>query len=89
MTVVPIFRNSHIEIDGGIVSAATITDAKGTRADLTSVGCYHYFVDVIEADGGRIGMWSGPSHQEAIRQARILSKDFGPVRDLVTGGAHG
>ena len=88
MTVIPLFENSHIEIDGGLVLSATITDANGIRPDLTNIGRYHYYVDVVEADGGRIGMWSGQSYDEAVREANTLSKDFGPVRNRVVGGAH-
>lgn len=78
------FPQSHgVEINSGTVQSATITDAHGTRPDLTDVGKFKYFVDVIEPDGGRIGMWCGASYDEAKRQAEFLAKDFGgKVRDL-------
>jgi hypothetical protein len=46
-----------------------------------------FFVDAIEEDGGRIGMWDGLSYETAIIEASALSGDFGPVHDLVVGGA--
>lgn len=74
---------SHVEIHGGIVLAGTITDANGTRSSLQHVGSWRFFVDVVEAHGGHIGMWDGDSYEDAIREADVLSKDFGPVSDLV------
>ncbi len=44
---------------------------------------WRFFVDIVEADGGRFGMWDGGSYGEAIRTAEDLSEDFGPVIDLV------
>lgn len=76
-----------VEINGGTVQTATVTDEHGTRTVLTDVGKVKYFVDVIEADGTRIGMWDGTDHSEAVRQANLLALDFGgKVRDR-TGGA--
>lgn len=72
-----------VEITCGTVQSATVTDENGTRPDLTDVGRFFYYVEVIEADGGRIGMWHGTNHGEAIQQANILAKDFGGnIRDL-------
>ncbi len=76
-----------VEINGCTVQSATITDANGTRPVLTDVGRFFYFVDVIERDGGRIGMWHGTDHAEAVRQANILAIDFGGKVHDRTGGA--
>lgn len=87
MSIVPFPNFAGVEIDGGIVQTATVTDENGMRPILTDVGRFFYFVDVIEPDGGRIGMWHGTDHGEAVRQANILALDFGgKVRDR-TGGA--
>lgn len=86
MTIIQFPNSSRVEIYGGVVQHETVTDDKGTRPVLTNVGSSRFFVEVVEKDGGRIGMWDGPSYDEAIRQATILSMDFGPVRDLVVGG---
>lgn len=67
---------STIEIHGGIVSGCTIADAKGTRPVLVPVH-RRFFVDVVEADGSRIGMWDGTSYDEAIIAAYELGCDFG------------
>lgn len=84
----PSFPNaSHVEINGGVVRSSTITDDKGTRPCLTHVGSYRFFVDVVDIQGCRVGMWDGSSYDEAIQNAHLLSLDFGPVRDLIVGGA--
>ncbi|MHA6688204.1 hypothetical protein [Mesorhizobium sp. A556] len=86
-SVIPIFKRGHVEIHGGVVSSSTITDAHGTRPDRSNVGQYRFFVDLIERDGGRIGLWDGPAHADAIREAEAVSRDAAiPVRDLVVGG---
>lgn len=77
----------RVEIHYAMVQSCTITDDKGTRPLLTDIGAQLFFVDVIEKDGARISMWDGRSYDDAIREAHILSKDFGPVFDLVIGGA--
>lgn len=86
MTVIAFQQSSYVEIDGGVVTSATITDANGTRPDHSEIGKYRFFVDVVEADGGRIGMWAGNSHADAVREANVLSTHFGSVRDRTIGG---
>nr|DAH62794.1 MAG TPA: hypothetical protein [Caudoviricetes sp.] len=78
---------SHIEIVGGVVSSATITDANGTREEPGMVGKHRYFVDVVDKGGFRIGMWDGESHAEAREEADILRHDFKVVQilDLTVG----
>lgn len=79
---------SHIVVDGGLVKQTIITDHTGTRTVPYQAGEYSYFVDVIDADGCRIGMWSGPSHAQALREAEALKLDFSvsEVVDLTEGG---
>lgn len=85
--VIPFPRAVIVEIDGGVVRSSTITDANGTRSIPDDIGKFRYFVDVIETDGGRISMWDGTDHAEAIKQANLLALDFGgKVRDR-TGDA--
>ncbi|MGI3902546.1 MAG: hypothetical protein ACRYGP_16540 [Janthinobacterium lividum] len=52
-------------------------------------GLWRYFVDYVERDGGRAGMWDGPDLDEARQAARECGEggDF-PVMDL-TGAAPG
>lgn len=85
MPVIPFPIIPHLEIFGGIISSATVTDARGTRSDPDLVGHYRFYIDAIEADGCRIGLWDGASHDEAMQEAAALAPDFGPVFDL-TGG---
>ncbi len=73
---------SHIEIIGGVVSSATITDHSGTRDEPALVGKHRYFVDVVGKDGHRTGMWDGESHNEAREEADILRRDFKVVQIL-------
>lgn len=88
MVLLPFRNYAGVEINAGTVQAATVTDATGTRPILTDVGRRLYFVDVIEPDGGRISMWDGDSHAEAVRQANLLAIDFGgKVRDRTGGEA--
>lgn len=77
MGIVPFPNFVCVEITGGTVQSATVTDASGTRPVLTDVGRFFYYVDVLEPDGGRIGMWHGTDHAEAVRQANLLAVDFG------------
>lgn len=66
-----------IEVCSGVVLQSS---------NAAEVGKASYFIDVIEADGGRIGMWDGIDYVEAMQQASLLALDFGgKVYDL-TGG---
>jgi hypothetical protein len=76
-----------VEIVRGIVTSSTTTDAKGVRINEDEIGRHRYFIDVIEADGTRIGMWDGESRRQANREALELSIEFGArIRDM-TGDA--
>lgn len=75
-------RYSHIEIIGGVVSTATITDSNGTRYAPELVGKHRYFVDVVGKGGTRTGMWDGESHETARQEADILRRDFKVVQIL-------
>ena len=76
-----------IEITAGTVTGCTIHDADGVRSVPEAAGQYRYFVDVIEADGGRICMWSGGHRADAQREAEECRRGFGgQIRDL-TGEA--
>lgn len=83
----PLNLGDHVEISSGTVTVATITDASGTRDSLTHLGSTRYFVDVVEKDGGRICMWDGGTHCEAVKAAHDLAPEFGPVRDLTEDAA--
>lgn len=76
-----------VEINAGIVTSSKITDANGTRDVPDDIGKRKYWVDVIEAGGGRIGMWDGEDRREAWIVAEECRRDFGGrIRDL-TGEA--
>lgn len=63
------FRPHAIEIDGGILKSTTVYDAHGSHQDYHGIGDYHFFVDLIEEGGGRLGLWSGFNYSDAIREA--------------------
>lgn len=79
----------RIELDSGIVTSATIFDVSGESSDFASIGHRHFYVDLVEHDGGRIALWCGTDYGQAIRSAEIARLDFeveAPVRDLIAGG---
>jgi hypothetical protein len=79
---------SHIEIIGGLVHSATVTDENGTRDAPELVGQHRYYVDVVSKDGMRCGMWDGESHKVAREEADTLRRDFKVVQILdLTGRA--
>ena len=74
----------HVEITGGIVTAESYSDARGTSPVFNAIGEWRFFVDSVEADGGRICMWSGPSYEAAILEAEEMAAEYGEqVVDLV------
>jgi hypothetical protein len=54
------------------------------------IGQCRYFVDLIEADGGEIGLSACSSYHEALIEAREIALDWGgvPVLDLVDQVPH-
>jgi len=80
---------SHIEIDGGTITGPTVIEtAAGKRTLPTLIGSHRYFVSVIEDDGGRICMWDGDSHDDAVMEAEALKISFGTDKVLdMTGRA--
>lgn len=72
-------RPHHVEPDSGITEVAGVTT--GNRV---------FWVDVVEVDRGRLGVWLGHSYHEAIEAAERTRINFEldePVWDLVPGGA--
>jgi hypothetical protein len=81
------FRPHAIEIDGGILHERYRLDDSGRHADHVG-GDYRFFVDLIEEDGGRVGLRSGVHYSMAIREAGAARIEFEisePVRDLIGG----
>lgn len=77
-----------VEIFSGVVTRSTTVDANGARLTPVDFGTRMYFVDVVEAGGGRISMWSGTDIIKARREAEECRGEFGGrIRDL-TGDAH-
>lgn len=72
-----------VEITSGTISSAFVEDAAGRRPVQEDVGRYQYFVTVVEADGGRICMWSGEDYAQARADAGECAKSFdGHIYDL-------
>lgn len=79
---------SHVEIDSGVVRSVTVTDHTGKRVVHYLAGKLTYFVDLIDAEGGRLGLWSGTSYARAVAEAESSQKEFGvaEIADLTNGG---
>lgn len=74
----------HIEITGGIVTAESYRDARGTRPMFDVIGEWRFFVESVEVGGLRICMWSGPSYEAAILEAEKMGAEYDArVVDLV------
>lgn len=80
-------RGDRVIIDGGFISETVAQSERGTERIVHQPAEYRYFVDVIEGDGGTIGMWCGASYAEAMAAARAASADWGnaPVIDRARG----
>jgi len=85
--VVQFPRCPRVEIHYGELISAWMIGATGKMSLPVEVGSKRFFVEAVEADGNRIGMWDGASYEDAIREAHDLEADFGPVHDLVLGGS--
>lgn len=74
----------RVEIHYGIVTGEIVTDASGTRPVFDHVGEPRFFIDLVDADGGRLAMWDGESYDAAIIAAGDLSREWGcAVVDMV------
>ncbi|QIX20987.1 hypothetical protein FOB41_07505 [Agrobacterium pusense] len=72
----------RIEISYGRLVRSVVIDENGIRPSPHDIGQHQFFVEAVEPDS-RVVMWSGPSYDDAIRQAHDLDGEFGPVYDLV------
>lgn len=80
---------SHIEITSGILSQpARIYCGNTVGLDFADIGKRLFFVEAIEADGGRIGLHDGPSYVAALAAAKEVASDEGiPIHDETLGGS--
>lgn len=76
----------RVEISYGRLVRSVVIDENGIRPSLSDIGQHQFFVEAVEPDS-RVVMWSGPSYDDAIRQAHELGGEFGPVYDLVIESA--
>lgn len=77
---------SHIELSAGTVTHACVLDAHGKRALPSEVGQFRFYIDVVEYDGGRLGLDRCETYDHAICEAEQARHDWqlsSPVRDLV------
>ncbi|WP_010137900.1 hypothetical protein [Oceanicola sp. S124] len=74
----------HVEIASGIISSQEHHSAQGKRMLFKHIGERWFFVDAVEADGGRVSLWDGPTYEAAIFEAEVCAREgWGPVLDLV------
>ncbi|HEV7247967.1 MAG TPA: hypothetical protein VGN93_13365 [Shinella sp.] len=78
---------SHVEIDSGFVTSITVIDNTGRRTIPYAAGRLTFFVDLIDARGARLSMWSGRNYQLAQYEAEACKRDFGvaEIADLTRG----
>lgn len=68
-------KPSHVLIEAGFVPSVQ-SEAFQVR---------RYFLSVVEPDGGTTCVWDGPSHKDAMEQARLWELPI--VDDVSEGGA--
>jgi len=79
---------SHIELTAGTVTSSTIEHAGGTCQVSAEIGKFKFFVDAVEAGGGRLGLYSCEEYGRAVHAAEKARADFKiafPVKDNVLG----
>ncbi|RDE08383.1 hypothetical protein [Pelagibacterium lacus] len=82
-------KPKFIEIDGGRVTSVRITDADGERFAHYDGDPFVFFIDLVDQDGGRTGLWTGSDYQDAVREAELCRREWEidePVHDLIAGG---
>ena len=76
---------ARVEITNGLqIGPATLTGQFGTTLDYTNAGCMTFWVDVVDAEGGRLTVYDDASYEKAIIEAEEAARDWGvKVDDLV------
>lgn len=78
-----------ITIDAGTVTASYTEGESGRRYNDHEIGTFRFYVAAVEANGGRLTVWSGSDYEDAMRAAERARVDFEvdePVHDNVAGG---
>lgn len=75
----------RVEINNGVQQGPAIIHGQdGKRLDHTDAGRMKFWVDVVDAEGGRINMSDGTSYEQAIVDAEECARDWGvAVHDRV------
>ncbi len=82
------FTPVRVEIDNGIVTAA-MQHGVTNRWLPELIGKRRYFVDLVEADGGRLGVWDGDNEAEAISEAALARTEWAISPPVVIVGRDG
>lgn len=87
--VIPLPRPCVVEVCGGVVTSVVLHDERGRKRMDVPAGVQRFFVDVVDVDGTRIGLWDGGTYDQAIKEALAIQRDWAPARlvDLVGGAA--
>lgn len=82
------FRPVRVEIDTGIVTDA-MSHGITSRLPPELIGKRRYWIDLVEADGGRLGVWDGDFEADALREAETARTEWGIAAPVVIVGKEG
>lgn len=71
------------------MSPEQINAADGERFAHYDGDPFVFFIDLVEQDGGRVGLWTGSDYEEAVREAELCRREWKidePVHDRIVGG---
>jgi hypothetical protein len=70
------------------VTSASEEASEVVRDLIEQVGQFRFFVEVVDVEGGRLGIDSCTDYEAALRRAELARQDFfidHPVRDNIAG----
>ena len=82
------FNPVRVEVDNGVVTGA-MSHGFTTRWLPELIGKRRYWIDLVEADGGRLGVWDGDSEADALREAETIRADWGIAAPVAIVGKEG
>jgi hypothetical protein len=65
----------RVEVDSGTVTGAISRTGRTSRWMPEMIGRKRYWIDLLDADGGRLTVWDGDDEREAVRQAEAIRSE--------------